>query len=139
MVRKFALLFGIVYLVVGVLGFVPGIVQPARDHHGLVVEAGHGYLMGLFPINLLHNIVHLLVGLLGVLGSRSVPGAVRYARGLAIFYGLLAVLGLFPVTNTMFGLVPIHGNDIWLHAVSALIAAYFGWMARDTGAETRPA
>jgi hypothetical protein len=138
-VQKFALFFGILYIVVGVLGFIPGIVQPATDHHGLAVEAGHGYLMGLFPINLLHNIVHLLVGALGVLGSRSVSGAVKYARGLAIFYGLLAVMGLFPVTNTMFGLVPIHGNDIWLHAVSALIAAYFGWMARDTVAQTRPA
>jgi hypothetical protein len=139
MVRKFALIFGIIYLVVGVLGFVPGIVQPAHDQHNLAVEANHGYLMGLFPINLLHNFVHLLVGILGLIGSRSVQGAVRYARGLAIFYGLLAIMGLFPATNTMFGLVPIHGNDVWLHAGSALVAAYFGFRTPKTSAETQPA
>lgn len=127
MLRKFALVFGLVFLVVGVLGFVPALVQPAHDAPQLAVEAGHGRLLGLFPINVLHNVVHLLIGALGVLGSRSAAGALLFARGLAIFYGLLAVLGLVPATNTLFGLVPIHGHDVWLHAASALLAAYFGF------------
>jgi len=69
---------------------------------------------------------------------RDGAGGVRFfGRGLAIFYGLLAILGLIPATNTMFGLVPIYGNDVWLHAGTALIAAYFGFVARD--ADGRPA
>ena len=44
-----------------------------------------------------------------------------------MLYGLLAVLGLIPATNTLFGFVPLHGHDVWLHAGTALIAAYFGW------------
>lgn len=42
------------------------------------------------------------------------------------------MMGLFPVLNTTFGLIPIFGNDVWLHAVTAIAAAYFGWMARET-------
>ena len=127
MVRKFALVFGIIYVIAGVLGFVPGIVQPPHHAPPLLVEANHGRILGLFTINLLHNIVHLLIGAWGIIGSRTVAGALVFARGLAIFYGLLAILGLIPATNTLFGLVPIHDHDVWLHAGSALIAAYFGF------------
>ena len=52
-----------------------------------------------------------------------------YARGLAIVYGLPAVMGLIDAANLnlAFGLVPIVGADVWLHAVTAIAAAYFGW------------
>jgi hypothetical protein len=62
-------------------------------------------------------------------------GARFFGKGLAVFYGLLAILGLIPATNTMFGLVPIYGNDVWLHAGTALIAAYFGFVARNPANE----
>jgi hypothetical protein len=129
MVRRFALIFGIVYLAVGVMGFIPPLVQPAPTAPNLEVTEMYGRLVGLFPINFLHNIVHLAIGLWGVLGSRTVSGAVLFSRGIAIFYGLLAILGLIPVTDTLFGLVPIYSHDVWLHALSALIAAYFGFVA----------
>lgn len=127
MVRKFALIVGIVYLLVGIMGFVPGLVHPPATSADLAVDEGHGRLLGLFPINWLHNVVHLAIGLWGIFASRSFGGAVGYAKGLAVIYGLLAILGLFPVTNTMFGLVPIYGHDVWLHAGTALVAAIFGW------------
>ena len=127
MARKFALIFGLIYLLVGILGFVPAAVHPPEMSGELVVDEGHGRLLGIFPINWLHNIVHLAIGLWGLLASRSFGGAVSFARGIAIFYGLLAVLGLIPGTNTLFGLVPIYGHDIWLHAGSAILAAYAGW------------
>jgi hypothetical protein len=138
MLQKFALVFGIIYLVVGLLGFVPGVVQPPpADAPHLVVEANHGRLLGLFPINLLHNLVHLLVGAWGLAGARSFGGALGFARGLAIFYGLLVVLGLIPGTDTLFGLVPIQGHDVWLHALSAIVAAYFGFGPPARAAEER--
>ena len=129
MIRTFALVFGIIYLVVGILGFVPGLVHPAHHAPPLAVESNHGMLLGLFPINILHNAVHLLIGIWGLAASSSLPAARWYGRGMAVFYGLLAVMGLFPATNTLFGLVPIHGHDVWLHAASALVAAYFGFVA----------
>lgn len=135
-VRLFALISGAIYIVVGILGFIPGLVTAPTVAPGLAVDAGYGYLMGIFPVNLLHNFVHLAVGLWGVLAYRSYVSSRAYGKGLAIFYGLLAIMGFFPVLQTTFGLIPIFGNDIWLHALTALIAAYFGFMARPSFSTT---
>jgi hypothetical protein len=131
MIRTFALIFGIIYLLVGILGFIPGLAPHHADMPNIAVDSFYGRLMGLFPVNILHNIVHIAIGLWGLLASRSVSGARLFGKALAIIYGLLAILGLIPGANTMFGLVPIYGHDVWLHALSALIAAYFGWFARE--------
>jgi hypothetical protein len=123
-----ALLFGVVFLLAGISGFFPSPVPP--DAPPLTVEHGHGLALGLFPINTLHNIVHLLFGALGIAAAR---GAIMSARGyfqlVAALYALLVVLGLIPATQTTFGLIPIWGNDIWLHALIAAGAAYFGFAA----------
>ena len=70
-VRRFALIAGLIYIVVGLLGFVPGLVQPPLEPRDLMVDAGHGRLLGLFPINVVHNVVHLLIGAWGVLSNKS--------------------------------------------------------------------
>src|ERR671933_3034765 len=98
--RMFALVFGIVYLLVGLLGF-------AATGTSMAAGPDAPRLMGLFPLNMLHNIVHILIGVWGLASYRSATGAVAYARGLAILYALLTILGLIPATNTLFGLVPI--------------------------------
>lgn len=133
MTRYFALIAGIIYALVGVLGFVPGTHPMPADGAApdLIVDAGYGYLLGLFPVNILHNIVHLGIGVWGIAAYRSLGGAKLFARGLTILYALLAVMGLIPVLNTTFGLIPIFGHDVWLHAVTALVAGYFGFIYRD--------
>jgi len=138
MLKTIALIFGIVFLAIGVAGFF--VLDPAgRGSTGgnLTMNHGEGVLLGLFPVNTLHNAAHLLFGVWGLLASRSVGGARGYFRGVAIGYGLLTVLGLIPQTNTLFGLVPLHGNDVWLHAVLALAGAYFGFIHRERSYETR--
>jgi hypothetical protein len=132
MIRTFALIFGIVYMLVGVLGFVPGLAQHNADMKPIMIETFHGKMLGLFPINVLHNVVHMAIGAWGILASKSVSASRLFGKGLAVFFGLLAILGLIPGTNTMFGLVPIYGHDVWLHGLSALIAAYFGFVARES-------
>jgi len=117
-----ALIFGIVFLLLGVLG--------------LFVENGMGMdadmqtaplLFGLFPVNLLHNLVHLAFGAWGIAASRNHDGARTYGRIGAGIYAALVVLAF--LSPTLFGLVPIGGNDIWLHAVLALGLAYIGFAA----------
>ena len=127
-IRYFAIVMGIVFLLVGVMGFIPAFVTAPTDHYNLSVHANHGYLLGLFPVNLLHNLVHILFGIWGI-GAffAGWTGARLFARGVAIIYALLAIMGLIPALNTTFGLIPIHGNDVWLHAAIALVAAVFGW------------
>jgi hypothetical protein len=130
----FALFAGIIYLSVGILGLVPDTLTPApADAPPTRFAALYGYLFGLFPVNVVHSVLHLLIGIWGVAAwqadhiGRRVRSPRLYARALAIFYGLLAILGLIPATNTLFGLVPLHGHDVWLHAGTALIATFFGW------------
>lgn len=131
-IRYFAIATGVVYALVGLVGFVPGMNQPGPpDAPPLAVDSFYGYLMGLFPVNVLHNLVHLAIGAWGIYGySRGIPGSRVFARGLTVVYALFAVMGLIPGLNTTFGLVPLYGHDVWLHAGTAAIAAYFGWFHR---------
>lgn len=135
--RGFALAMGIVFILVGICGFVPGLVRHdmvADANAHVTVHANHGRLFGLFPVNVLHNCVHLLFGVLGLASYRSYSASGGYARLLAIAYGLLAIMGLIPAANlnTVFGLIPIHSHDVWLHAVIALAGFYFGFVTHRT-------
>jgi hypothetical protein len=136
MTRRFALVVGIIYLVIGIAGFIPGLVQ-GPGYPDLAVNALSGDLLGLFPVNVVHHIVHLLVGVLGIAAYRAFDSARLYARGLAIFYAVLAVMGLINAADldTMFGLTPLFSHDVWLHAGTAVIAAYFGWGPVDDRVE----
>lgn len=130
--RMFAIIVGIVYILVGLLGFITPNGTMIMNQGG--TNADWPRLLGLFPINLLHTIVHLAIGIWGIAAYRSLSASIVYARGLAILYGLLAIMGLIPGLNTVFGLIPIFGHDVWLHAVTALIAAYVGWMIHGSRA-----
>lgn len=140
--RGFAMLYGIVFLIVGIAGFVPQLVGAVHENHPqLAVDTGYGLLLGLFPVNILHNAVHLAFGIWGLVAARSLGSAKVYARGVAIIYLVLAIAGLVPGANTLFGLAPLFGHDVWLHSLLAVVAAYFGWVHRDTaaaGAGKRP-
>jgi hypothetical protein len=127
--RNFALVYGVVFIVVGLAGFVPALVAPPVPE-GLAVTAGGGYLFGLFPINVLHNLVHLGFGVWGLVAYRTAASARLYAQAVAVIYGVLVIMGFIPLLRTTFGLIPLFGHDIWLHAVLAGIAAYFGFSER---------
>lgn len=123
-----AMAFGVVFLLVGLAGFFPA--PPPATAPPLAVPHGHGMLFGLFAVNTLHNIVHLLFGALGIAASAGMLMSARgYFQLVAISYAVLTLLGLIPATQTLFGLAPIWGNDIWLHALLAVVAAYFAYLA----------
>jgi hypothetical protein len=136
--QNFALAIGIIYLLVGFMGFISGFVKEpivSPEAAGLGVTSGYGYLMGLFPINVLHNLVHITVGVLGIAASIALDSSRLFSGALALFYGALTLMGLFPPTQATLGLIPIFGNDVWLHALTAAIAAYFGFFATPNLAE----
>jgi len=134
--RTFAMIFGIVFIIVGAGGFIPGLTVMGGMGHpadaNVTMLSMFGYELKMFPVNVLHDIVHILFGIWGLLAARTLGGARMYFRGVAIIYALLTVMGFVPSLNTTFGLIPLYGNDVWLHAVLAIVAAYFGWMNRDT-------
>jgi hypothetical protein len=135
--KTFAMIWGILFLAIFATGVIPGMLQPpAPGDPDLAVDAMHGRAAGLFPVNILHNGVHLLFGLWGLIASRSWDAAKTYARVTAVVYAMFVVMGLVPGLNTTFGLVPLHDNDVWLHVALAVPAAYFGFMHRDDARHT---
>jgi len=142
--RIFSLILGIIFTLVALLGFLDigvthGMVGPDMHLTGNVAHAGHGYLLGLFPVNHLHNTIHLIFGLWGILAYfAGVRAAVTYARVTGIIYVVLALMALIPndAMKTTFGMIPIWGHDIWLHAVIGLVALYFGF-AHEVVPDTR--
>jgi len=128
--RTFAFVAGLLYFGAGILGFIPGITTPPpAGAPSLVVEGSYRYLLGLFPVNLLHNLVHIGIGVWGLLSYNNGAKARSFAISLAVIYGLLAILGLLPRAHTLFGFVPLFGHDVWLHAGTAIMAGYFGFLA----------
>jgi hypothetical protein len=124
-IQRIAQLFGVIFLLVGLLGlFSTGGMSMSVSPPGMI--------LGLFPMNLLHNIVHLLFGVWGLVASRSFGGAKQYATIGGVIYLVLAICGYF--IPTTFGLIPIGGNDIWLHAILGIVLVGAGATAKPATA-----
>ena len=123
-VQRVAQIFGVVFILVAIVGFVaPGGMGMESD------PATAAKALGMFPVNLLHNIVHLLFGIWGLAASRSFAGAKQFATIGGAIYLVLAIVGFLSPNG--FGLVPLGGMDIWLHAVLAAGLLLFGLTAKD--------
>ncbi|MEB3280188.1 MAG: DUF4383 domain-containing protein [Lyngbya sp.] len=142
--RYCALALGIVFLVLGFAGFIPGLVTiPAANAPNDLYSAspgiyatGFGHVFGLFATNILHDLVHLAVGIVGIGAYINSKSARLFNRSFAVAYILLAVMGLLPLAKTTFGLMPIFGNNVWLNGVTGLIAGYFGFVNPTIAPET---
>ena len=121
-VQKASLLFGVGFLLAAVAGFL----APGTTMNADLETAPRA--LGLFPVNLLHNLLHLAFGVWGVAAARSWGAAKAYAQITGVAYLGLAVLGFF--APELFGLAPIGGNDIWLHVLLGLPLAVVGFTAR---------
>ncbi len=124
-IRYAALSLGLLFLSLGLAGFMPGFVTPSEN---FTSEPGFGYIFGVFPTNYFHNAIGILVGVWGIAAFTSLSGAIVFNRIFAILYAAGVILGLLPFTNTLFGLTPLFGNNIWLNAITAAIAFYFGFV-----------
>jgi hypothetical protein len=125
--QRLAQVFGWAFIVMGLAGFAATGGSMVADH--TVAPR----LFGLFPVNALHNVVHLVFGVWGVLGARSVGGARSYLVGAGLVYLILAALG-YIVPNGL-GLVPLGGNDIGLHLFLGLGLLLSGLLTSGRGRE----
>lgn len=120
MVKKSVLVLGVVLAVVGVLGFVPAAIM-------------NGNLLGIFAVDTIHNIVHLLSGVLAILfAMRGESQAKLFAKVFGVVYALVAVLG-FVAEGLLMQIMAVNMADHVLHVILALAFLYVGFVAKGTG------
>jgi hypothetical protein len=122
--QRFAQVFGAVYVLVGILGFIPPLLIGTVPG---AVGPFAGLLIALFAVNWLHSLAHILIGAGGLATYRNPAAANSYALVIGIVYALLFVVGLIWGIRFLGGFLPLNGLDQVLHLVTALIAfgAYY--------------
>ena len=134
--RPIARLFGIVFLLVGILGFIPKV----TTHYSSMSFAGHmsgAMLLGVFQVSVLHNIVHLLYGVAGLVLSRRQESARRYLIVGGVVYAVLWIYGLSVGMGSRANFVPLNTADNWLHLVLAVAMVAAGLLAHRRIQATR--
>ena len=127
MVKTMGMLFGIVFLAVGILGFVPGVTTTGPD--------GMPMLLGIFMVNTVHSIVHIASGAVFLFASMAGAGPARlWFKIFGVVYALVAIMGFVVGNGMIFGLISNNTNDTWLHVVLAAVMLYFGFVAKDRAA-----
>jgi len=126
MVQKLAWIVGIVLVLVGILGFVPG------------VTSADGLLLGIFEVDTIHNIVHILTGALAIVAAMgSGAYASLFFKVFGVVYALVAVLGL-AMGSPILGLIHANMADHVLHVVLAAAFLYAGFGMRSSSASPAP-
>ncbi len=126
MLKKIAIGFGVIFVIVGILGFIPAV-------------APNGRLLGYFDVNAAHNAVHLATGVIAlIVGFASEKASRTFFQIFGIVYALVAVLGFFMGDRPLLGIVSNNMADTWLHVLIAVVALYFGFgmKATETAAAT---
>lgn len=113
-VKKAALVFGVIFVIIGILGFIPAFTP-------------NGHLLGIFEVNGLHNMVHLLSGIAALVASKSYRNSRLYFQIFGIIYGLVALLGVFYGDHAIFGVLAHNIADLFLHIIITAAALYLGF------------
>jgi hypothetical protein len=125
-VQRAALAVGVVFLLAGIAGFIPGVTSNFSD----LSFAGHdseAKLLGIFQVSILHNIVHLLFGVLGIAAARRWSSSSSYLIGGGFVYLLLWIYGLLIDKDSTANFVPVNNADNWLHLVLGLGMVVLGF------------
>lgn len=130
-VQQAAFVSGVVFLIVGILGFIPGI----TTNYSAMEFAGHesqAMLLGIFQVSVLHNIVHLLFGIAGIAMAKTAPGARRFLLVGGILYLILWLYGLVVAQDSEANFVPVNSADDWLHLVLGAGMIGLSFLYRDS-------
>lgn len=113
-IQKTALIVGVVFLLVGIAGFIPGVTHPADQLHGAGAHS-EAQLLGVFQVSVLHNFVHLLFGVAGVAAAARVKASRLYLVIGGLLYLVVWIYGLIAVNNDQINFLPVNDADNWLH------------------------
>jgi hypothetical protein len=120
MAKTLGMLFGIVFLLIGILGFVPAISPP--DASGMPM------LLHIFMVNSSHSVVHIVSGAIFLFAAMSGAGAARlWFQIFGIVYAIVAILGFMNPNGMLLGLISNNPADTWLHVVLAVVMLLIGF------------
>lgn len=114
-----AVIWGAAFLLVGILGFIPGITQ---EFHALAGAGEHSeaMLLGIFQVSVLHNLVHLAFGIAGFAVATRDDWSAWFLLGAGAIYVVLAIYGFVIDLQSQANFVPVNMADNWLHVVLAI-------------------
>jgi hypothetical protein len=127
--RTFAALCGVIYIGLGIAGFVPALWERPAGGSGLTINVFYGSLLGVFTVNIILTMMHLSIGLWAAMSANNKYSSLIFARGGTLLFLAMGIAGLIPVNEiqTLYGTVPLHGNNVWLHLGSAAIGVIFAF------------
>jgi hypothetical protein len=141
-IQKTALIVGIIFAVVGIAGFIPGLTTN-MDSLSMAGNDSEALLLGVFQVSILHNIVHLLFGVAGIACAAAARASRGYLLGGGVIYLVLWLYGLFVAGDHPANFVPVNSADNWLHlllGVGMILLGFFvGRNARSGARRTNSA
>jgi arginine exporter protein ArgO len=138
-VQKVSLIVGIVFLVVGIAGFIPGLTT-GMDQMSFAGHDSMAMLLGVFQVSVLHNIVHLLYGIAGIALAATRRASRAYLIWGGVVYAVIWLYGLFFGGDMPANFVPLNSADNWLHLFLAVAMILLGIFVSPRGAGVdRPA
>ena len=138
LVRTLAMAVAAVFVLVGILGFIPGITTN-YDDLGFASDDSEAELLGIFQVSILHNIVHLAFGLVGLALARTLDGARLFLIGGGVIYLLLWIYGLLIDQDSGANFIPINTADNWLHFILGVGMVLVGFVTTRQRATRAPA
>ncbi len=129
-IQKLGAIFGVVFMLAAIAGLIaPGGMAMQPTDPTTAAKA-----LGVFPVNLLHNVVHLAFGIWALAASRSWGGSKQFFVVGGYIYIVLTVLGFLSPAG--FGLVPLGGADIGLHCLLGVVMLAIGYISKPVAATT---
>lgn len=126
--RTFAAIVGGLYLALGLLGFVPALWERPPAGPPVTIKVFYGSLFGIFAINIIVNMIHLVIGLWGTMAANNRYSSLVFARAGCVVLALLGIAAIMPnnEVRTLWGTAPLSGGyNEWLYLATALIALIF--------------
>lgn len=119
MLKKIGLAFGVIMILAGVAGYVPGLTPD-------------GKLLGIFAVNGAHNLVHIATGAIALVIALASPASLSlFFKIFGVVYGLVAVLGYFAGDQPLLGIIAHNHADMWLHVAVAALSLWIGFGMKD--------
>ena len=124
MLKKIGLAFGVIFVLVGLAGYVPALTPD-------------GKLLGVFAVNGAHNLVHILTGVIAIaIAVASPANMAAFFKIFGVVYGLVAVLGFFAGDQPLLAIIAHNMADMWLHVAIAAVSLYLGFGMKEPAVAT---